>query len=232
MIGRVAELYRGTSSERAVAALVLANLVPLAGVLFFGWSLHTILVLYWVENGIVGLWNLPKLALAGGPIVEMPREVRDVATVPAMSWAKVALVPFFLFHYGMFWLVHGVFVFVLPVFASDVTGTNSFGSIGWTAVLVGGVALFISHGASFFLNYLARREYRTTSPTSQMGAPYARVVVLHLTIIFGAFAVAFLGSPIGALIVMVVVKTAIDLALHVREHGRGQPSMARSTNLP
>ena len=232
MIARVAELYRGTSSERAVAALILANLVPLAGVLFFGWSLHTILVLYWVENGIVGFWNLPKLALAGGPIVEMPREVRDVATLPAMGWAKVALVPFFLFHYGLFWLVHGVFVFVLPVFASDVTGTSAFGAISWTSVLVGGVALFVSHGASFFLNYVGRGEYRTSSPTSQMGAPYARVVVLHLTIIFGAFAVAFLGSPIASLIVMVVLKTAIDLALHVREHGRGQATMARSTNRP
>jgi hypothetical protein len=57
----------------------------------------------------------------------------------------------------------------------------------------------------------------------QMGAPYARVVVLHVTIIFGAFVVAFLGSPIGALLVLVVLKAAFDLGLHLREHRAAAP---------
>jgi hypothetical protein len=45
-------------------------------------------------------------------------------------------------------------------------------------------------------------------------------VVLHLTIIFGAMAVAFLGAPITALVVLVVLKTAFDLRLHLREHDK------------
>ncbi|MGH2838569.1 MAG: DUF6498-containing protein [Thermoleophilaceae bacterium] len=44
--------------------------------------------------------------------------------------------------------------------------------------------------------------------------------MLHLTILFGGFIVAFLGAPIGALIVLVVLKTALDLGLHRREHAR------------
>lgn len=48
--------------------LVLANLVALIGVLFLGWNLAMILVLYWVESGIVGLLNLPKILLARGPL--------------------------------------------------------------------------------------------------------------------------------------------------------------------
>ncbi len=53
------------SSPVAVAALIVANLVPLAGVLLFGWDVMTILVLYWIENGIVGLstwhgWRWPR----------------------------------------------------------------------------------------------------------------------------------------------------------------------------
>src|SRR5438128_1777645 len=34
--------------------LIAANLVPLAGVLFFGWSVFATLLLFWVENVIVG----------------------------------------------------------------------------------------------------------------------------------------------------------------------------------
>jgi hypothetical protein len=80
------------------------------------------------------------------------------------------------------------------------------------------VALFLSHGASFFLNYIGKKEYLTTSAMRQMLAPYGRVVILHLTIIFGGFAIAIIGAPIGALVVLVVLKTAFDLRLHLREH--------------
>jgi hypothetical protein len=57
-----------------------------------------------------------------------------------------------------------------------------------------------------------------------MFAPYGRVVMLHLTIIFGAFIVAILGAPIGALLVLVVVKTVFDLSLHLRQHRTSVPA--------
>jgi len=51
-----------------------------------------------------------------------------------------------------------------------------------------------------------------------MFAPYGRLLILHLTILFGAFVSLAIGSPVGAIVVLVLVKTAIDLGLHVREH--------------
>ena len=61
-------MVSGGAGERraAVVALLAANAIPIIGVLFFGWSLMTILVLYWLENGIVGLWNIPRMLLARG----------------------------------------------------------------------------------------------------------------------------------------------------------------------
>ena len=92
----------------------------------------------------------------------------------------------------MFWLVHGIFVFALPAFAGfggdgsfggsapcfDATGfpiecpSGAFGEVIWSSVLIGAIALFISHGASFFLNYLGRGEYLTATPGGQMGRVY------------------------------------------------------------
>src|SRR5262249_30589474 len=131
---------------------------------------------------------------------------------------RIGLAIFFLIHYGMFWFVHGIFVFALPSFfpgssagcieplaapavlppglPTDVAagcGASPFGQINVTSVLIGGVALFLSHGYSFFRDYLGRGENLRTSAAAQMGAPYGRVVVLHLTILLGAFGVAFLG---------------------------------------
>lgn len=280
-LGRAVGTYRRTAASRSAVVLLVANAIPLVGVLFFGWSLLTILVIYWVENGIVGFWNVPRIMLAQGSAIptlpELPgmaaaaatRSAKDAAALKA-AWqaareaqrqvatgtpgfgtvpgvGRVALAIFFLVHYGIFWLVHGIFVFALPAFgggfgpgvscpafsvpqgASPVfPGVEScvggaFGEVLWSSVAIAAVALFLSHGASFLFNYIGRGEYITASPTRQMAAPYGRVVVLHLTIIFGAFVVAILGAPIGALLVLVGLKTAFDLGLHLREHRRAVP---------
>jgi len=54
-----------------------------------------------------------------------------------------------------------------------------------------------------------------------MGKPCGRVVVLHLTILFGGFGVQAPGSPVWALVLRVGLKTGIDLATHLREHRTG-----------
>ena len=310
-LGRAVQLYRRTATSRSAILLIVANLIPLAGVLLFGWSLWTILVLYWVENGIVGFWNVPKLLLAQGSVLptvpppmpdraalaatggdreaaaklragwERAREAQIAAATgstgatgaiepgdpaapagqPAFgrvrvfgqpvggSGGRVALAIFFLMHYGIFWFVHGIFILTLPVFVGggpvsplcgipeelpnplgvDLASCGGFGEVVWLNVLIAGIALFISHGASFLFNYVGRGEYLTASPMSQMGAPYGRVVVLHLTIIFGAFVVATLGAPIGPLLILVVLKTALDLGLHLRERSKADARIPADT---
>lgn len=242
-------LYRRTATSRSALLLLAANAIPLVGVAFFDWSLLTILVLYWLENGIVGFWNVPRILMAQGSMVptlpDMPESAARAATSPAsppgtagmaaMGTAmhrlagvgRVGLALFFTVHYGIFWSVHGVFVFALPAFGDGFGlgdgfgadgGTSGFGGLEWSYVALAAAALFISHGASFVLNYIGRGEYRTASPSRQMASAYGRVIVLHLTIILGALVVAVLGAPIGALLILVGLKTAFDLGLHLREH--------------
>jgi hypothetical protein len=76
---------------------------------------------------------------------------------------------------------------------------------------------------SFFWNYVARGEYRRTSPVAQMFAPYGRMAVLHVTIVLGAMPVLLLGSPIGLLLVLV---------FHMREHARPVPPVLPATGAP
>ena len=49
---------------------------------------------------------------------------------------------------------------------------------------------------------------------------YGRVVVLHVTIVAGAGLVGAFGTPFAALVLLVGLKTVIDLVLHLREHRR------------
>ena len=225
-------MYRVTSSTLAAAVLVVANLVPLAGVLWWDWDVLTILALYWVENGIVGAYNLLRILRAEGTSGAGMANWR-VNGRPIEALTRWPLAAFFLIHYGFFWIGHGMFVLVfLPLitglgaigFDGPIEGPLSvpfsFGEAGpdWELVGIGAVGLTLSHGASFWFNFLGRGEYRSVSPGQMMIAPYSRLVVLHVTIIVGAMVSSWVGSPVGALLVLVGLKTALDLFFHLREH--------------
>lgn len=81
------------------------NLIPLFGVLFFGWSLFSIVLLYWFENGVIGFFNVLKIGWARKPVSGESRFT--INGRPANSFGKAFLIPFFIFHYGLFWTVHG-----------------------------------------------------------------------------------------------------------------------------
>jgi hypothetical protein len=217
-VERIVAWYRLGSSVGAVVALVVANLIPLIGVLFFGWSVWNILVIYWLENGIVGVINVLKMSVATGDEVT-PGVTLMVNGRPATSATKMGLIPFFIVHYGIFWFVHGIFVLTLPAFFSLMSDDGMTLDLG--PVVFAALGLAISHGLSFWWNFLHGGEYRRTTAAALMFAPYKRLVALHITIIFGAFAVMFTGAPAAAVAVLVAIKTAIDLGLHLAEH-RGE----------
>ena len=194
----------------SLLALGLANALPIAGVLLLGWKVFPLVLLYWLENVVVGGFNVGKLLLA------RPQE-------PAYSVGKLFLIPFFIFHFGMFTLLHGVFVFALfgaktlPRFDSlaELPAAIRAYHLGW-----GVLALVVSHGLSFYWNYFENGEYRRASLPILMMQPYARLVVLHLAVLFGGWIVLTLGSPLLALLVLVALKTTADVRAHQAERHR------------
>ena len=196
----------GRSAPVAVVLLVAANLVPLIGVLFLDWDIAAILVLYWIENGIVGVLNALRMLLAARP------DPGHSSTTPA---GRMGLTAFFILHYGIFWVVHGVFVALL----ADGLRPDS-------PVLIGALALLLSHAASLMLNYVGRREYLSVSAGGQMLVPYARMVALHITIVLGAAAVIEQGQPLVLVVLLVVGKTIADFVLHLIERARYERAAA------
>jgi len=198
----------------SLVALVIANALPLAGVLFLGWTVFPLVFLYWLENLVVGGFNVAKLLLA------QPRQ-------PAYWLGKAFLVPFFLLHFGGFTYIHGVLV----VAFFGPRGTQPFdlltavptairaNQLGWALF-----SLVLSHGLSFYWNYLKNGEYQRASLNALMSQPYGRVMVLHMTVLLGGWVVMLLGSPIFALVVLVALKTAADWRAHQAERRKFAPS--------
>ena len=188
----------------STAALVLANLVPLAGAAFGRWSVSDLLVLFWAENVVIGLFQVLRMGCV------------------ALLWRRpdqAGLIAFFILHYGIFAFVHGMMV------------TGSFGPpaeaplaqaiallLSPSGLLFALLALVASHGFSVAVNFLGAGEWRDAEMPALMKQPYARVVVLHLVILGGGAAAMALGEPLAALVMLVVLKMAFDVAAHRREH--------------
>lgn len=63
-----------------------------------------------------------------------------------------------------------------------------------------------------FVLFIVRGEAKRTTPRDLMGAPYPRIMVLHITIIFGAFLLQLLNEPVAGILVLALVKMAYDVA--------------------
>ena len=50
--------------------LIAANLLPVAGVLLWGWSIFEIVSLYWFENVVIGVINILKILTATGEVAQ------------------------------------------------------------------------------------------------------------------------------------------------------------------
>ncbi|WP_276258705.1 DUF6498-containing protein [Haloglomus litoreum] len=202
-------------------AVLVGNLVPLAGVRYWGWSLAALLVVYWLESGVVGLLTVPRIGLAG-----VDRPLR-----PALAALRAGETPghsdagFFVLHYGIFWVVHGVFVVVLVAGAVEELPFDGLGVPSPSVVAVGALGLLGAHLGPFLAGYLADGGYRRTTPDREFLPPYARVVALHLTIVLGAVALAFVGTPLVLLVLLVVFKTVGELALLAWEERRRRPAV-------
>jgi hypothetical protein len=205
-------------------ALIAANAIPLFGVLFLKWDVFYILFLYWSENLAIGFYNILKMAFA---------KVKN----PIENLGKLFVIPFFMVHYGLFTTVHGVFIFgffakdhkihtshrqTWPCFLSIIQDLINLLSDAMQtvspAVRFAVLSLFVSHGVSFVYNYLLKGEYARTDSSVLMAKPYGRVFVMHITILIGGILFQVTGSPAALLVILVGLKTFIDIALHNAEH--------------
>ena len=193
----------------SIISLVTANLIPLLGVIFLGWRIFPIMLLFSLENVVIGFYNVLRMRRATCDWEELRRMSQGVST-------KTGFIAFFCVHYGMFSLGHLFFVCVLfssgGLFGSaEPTGYNA-----WPMALAF-LGICISHGVSYVKNYIQAGEYQQAKIDDLMGRPYARMMVMHVTIIAGAALIAATGTHAVTVALLVILKTGVDLAAHLRE---------------
>lgn len=185
-----------TTLNLTTAALIVGNMVPLAGVLFFDWTVFEVLLLFWAESLVIGAINVAR-------IWTLYRK-RNHALL-------LLFVPFFVVHYGIFSLGH--LSFLVLFFRPEDAESWSL-----TALIVPLAALTLSHVYSYYAHFIGRQEYRHADPKQLMTQPYSRIVALHVAILAGGWLVLSMEEPLFALVVLVLIKIAFDVPAHRREH--------------
>lgn len=201
-----------------ISLLIAANLLPVAGVLWLDWDVFGLLLLFWFENVVIGIYGIARIILSGAD------RVSDDLIAPL----------FFLAHYGLFMFVHFMVLFGLYETSINLPG-GEVAPVDYLARLVGDglwlpiAALFISHGVSFVQNVMGRREYDVLTPGEAMMLPYRRVVITQVALLGGGFMLARTGEPLPGLLLLLALKIVIDLRQHRREHAQlAQASAGRA----
>lgn len=203
------QLPQASALQRSwrVVGVLAANLIPVVGVLMWGWSAGLLMLVYWLENVVIGMFNVGRMVAAGA------------GQGAAGLLSCLFVVPFFIVHYGGFCAGHGIFVWTmfgqglesaagvadpfspqfLPALFADQPGL-------WAAL----ATIVIWQGLLFGV-FLVRGEWRETDPMTEMHAPYGRIIVLHITILAGGFVVLALGQPWLGVALLAIGKTALEL---------------------
>lgn len=195
--------------SRLLATLGI-NAVPAIGWFFEGWSSGTTLAIYWFENVVASLFVAAQIALhrRAVPCRGHGRyEVRkDAKRGPAGSFLAHYLTVALTFSAG-----HGIFLAAL-VFVLTKNGRGAEVGLDWHSLAVGSALMlgFLIVGFLADLPGLSRRPFLWIERKAERSL--FRVIIVHMTLIFGLMAVAFTGATKALFAVFVGLKTLNDLS--------------------
>jgi hypothetical protein len=183
-----------TRVRLTLGIIIASNILPVFGILFLGWSMGSVMILYVIENVIVGIFTVLKMAFTSANEMSLFR--------------KLTIIPFFCVHFGLFCTVHAVFV--IAIF-----GPKSPHTWRWQTLLaelsLPILVMFLSHGFYFVQYYLRNGAYKYATINNLMSEPYSRIIPLHVGLIVSGFLIVSLGSPIWSVLMMIALKTGWDV---------------------
>lgn len=187
-------------------ALIFSNLITIFIALHEGWNLPEVMLAYWFQSVIIGVFNFIRIL----QLREFSTEglyINNQLAEPTSS-TKTYTAFFFLAHYGIFHFIYLTAIINPHLLSKELLTWNS-------------VILILPTIAIFFADHLFSYIYNRPKDSKRqnigtlMFYPYARILPMHFTIIFGAGLVnSSAGKP---LLLFLALKTLADIIMHVVE---------------
>ena len=183
-------------SDLSLWALVVSNLIVIVWALIEGWQLAIVVWVYWVQSVSIGiLWFFKILTLKEFSTKSI--EINEKA-VEATTGTKIRIAFIFLAHYGFFHLGYAFFLFM------------NFKPVRIGPILFMAGLFLVYQCFSFFYNRKWEGK-RKPNIGKMMCFPYARIIPMHITILFGGI----LSGGKMTLALFMLLKTFADVIMHV-----------------
>ncbi|QGN07782.1 hypothetical protein Hrd1104_11045 [Halorhabdus sp. CBA1104] len=165
--------------------VVVGNLVPIAGVVFFGWSPTALLLVYQAELAAICVWTIVQIPFAHkrpnnaiddrfrllGPLQEKRGAIRLPGPLPPVYPRNL---PTLVFSVVIAPVVVGLAFFAFALTRPTVTEADA------AAFLLGGAAVFLTRGIDTYREYFRESGYREHSPRSLLLVPFKYLFVVGL----------------------------------------------------
>jgi len=198
-------------NDSSTIVLIFSNLLTIFFALVENWSLLTVMFIYWCQSIIIGIFyffkilNLKDFSTEGLYINNRP--------VGPTKETKISTATFFAFHYGFFHFGYFMFLIANPFTRSKLDLQDTF------FIFLAVATFFVSHLFSFLHNK-EKDSKKKPNIGKIMFLPYARIIPMHLTIIFGSFLlISYGGSGMQLVIILfLLLKAVTDVIMHTVEH--------------
>ena len=208
-------------------SLIIANLIPVIGVLFFNWSAKEVFLVYCLETIIIGLFTLLKLLITG--LLVRPKDVwQNQGAVSRQPFWFFML--FFILHYGLFVAVQmGIFFSVSGIGDQHgITFLNFFSK--WPSLLTNEAYIMlgffiVSYGFRLTTDFILTGEYKTASLGYLMFQPYGRILIQQVTVILGSMFLSFGAGRVFILIfalIKIFFEVFMDFDLIIKKAAKGE----------
>ncbi|BBY77332.1 hypothetical protein MPRF_42310 [Mycolicibacterium parafortuitum] len=205
-----------------VIAVLAIVAVPFVGWFVDGWSGGTTLVVYWFETLVVTLLIAARV-LVHRRLAPCRGHYRyQAAGSTTQSPTRPSFLAGFLITSLAFTAAHGVFLVVI-VFLLGRNGQRNLAGIDWHSVRFGCLLVlgFLCVDLAVDLVTVRRWPFRRLELMAKQG--FSRIVVVHLTLILGLFAIAVTDAPNALFGVFVVLKSLAALSFALPQWEPQQP---------
>lgn len=183
----------------SLASLLISNILVIILAITQKWDVSSVLWVYWMQSIIIGFFQFLRIFSLKKFSTENFK-INDQPALPTNN-TKLFTAFFFVFHYGFFHFIYAIFLASIIAKAPE----------NVLPILIGSLIFFFNHLYSFIYNKI-NDEKVTPNIGKLMFAPYARIIPIHLIIIFGAV----LGQ--STLVIFLLLKTLADLFMHALKH--------------
>lgn len=192
--------------------LIIANLVPVYGVWFEGWSAVEAFIVYALETMIIGIITIMKMLAA----TFFRGKDTWYNQGSSQQVSGLFFIFFFIVHFGLFALVQTTIFSQAADITAPGKGMMHF-FFHWYEYInkdigIMLIALGVGHLAKNFMPFILRGQYKTVSMMLLMFQPYGRIFIQQFTVILGSMFLSF-GFGKGFILVFALAKTFFEIAV-------------------